>query len=122
MPRRARAIKKRATPDAKYQSVDLAKFIHKIMLDGKKSTAERIVYSALDMAERELKKNPLDIFEQVVRNLTSLREQVHKLGCRHESPFMILSFLCLSAIPKLKITDIGLIDVSRFRVVPLFTQ
>ena len=61
-------------------------------------------------------------FEQVVENLTSLREQVHKLGCRNESPFMILSFLCLSAIPKLKITDIGLIDVSRFRVVPLFTQ
>ncbi len=74
MPRRSRAIKKRVTPDAKFQSVDLTKFIHKVMRDGKKSKAERIVYDALDIAERELKKNPLDIFEQVVRNATPMLE------------------------------------------------
>ena len=74
MPRRARAIKRRTIPDARYQSNDLARFIHKIMLDGKKSKAERIVYDALDIAERELKKNPLDIFEQVVKNATPVLE------------------------------------------------
>ena len=74
MPRRARPVKKRTIPDSKYQSADLAKFIHKIILDGKKSKAERIVYDALDIAERELKKDPLDIFEQVVRNATPVLE------------------------------------------------
>ncbi len=74
MPRRARPTKKRTIPDSRYQSADLAKFIHKVMLDGKKSKAERIVYDALDIAERELKKNPLDIFEQAVRNATPVLE------------------------------------------------
>lgn len=74
MPRRARPTKKRTIPDSRYQSADLAKFIHKVMLDGKKSKAERIVYDALDIAERELKKNQLDIFEQAVRNATPVLE------------------------------------------------
>ena len=45
MPRRAKRVKKRViVPDAKYGSVDVAKFVNKIMLCGKKSTASRIVY------------------------------------------------------------------------------
>ncbi len=70
MPRRSRAVKRTITPDAKYRSQEIAKFIHKVMLDGKKSKAERIVYEALDIVEKELKKNPLDVFEQAVRNAT----------------------------------------------------
>ena len=61
-------------------------------------------------------------YEKVVEELLSLRKKVHGLGCRHKSPFMILSFLCLSAIPKLKVTDLGLIDVSQFKVVPIFAD
>ncbi len=74
MPRRARAIKRKRIPDAKYHSTDLARFINKVMLDGKKSKAETIVYDALGIVERELKKNPLDVFEQALRNVTPALE------------------------------------------------
>jgi small subunit ribosomal protein S7 len=74
MPRRSRATKRIPTPDAKYHSGDLARFIHKVMLDGKKSTAEHIVYGALDIIEKELKKDPLDVFEQAIKNATPLLE------------------------------------------------
>ncbi len=58
-------------------------------------------------------------YEEVVSRLKALRLKVHDMGCKHDSPFMILSFLALSAIPKLKVTDLGLVDVERFEVVPL---
>jgi len=74
MPRRARAAKKRVVLDARYRSPELAKFIHKVMLDGKKAKSERIVYDALEIAERELNKSPLDIFEQVLKNATPVLE------------------------------------------------
>ena len=74
MPRRSRATKRTITPDARYHSTELARFMHKIMLNGKKSTAERIVYGALDIIEKELKKDPLDVFEQALRNATPVLE------------------------------------------------
>ena len=61
-------------------------------------------------------------FEQTARDLAFLKEKVKTLGGTHDSPFMILSFLCLSPIPRLKVTDLGLIDVDRFEVVSLFTD
>ena len=42
-----------------------------------------------------------------------------ELGCAVEDPFMPLSFMCLPVIPKLKVTDLGLVDVEKFAVVPL---
>jgi len=74
MPRRARATKRTLAPDSKYQSADLARFIHKVMLNGKKSKAESIVYDALDIVGKELKKDPLDVFEQAIKNATPLLE------------------------------------------------
>ncbi len=74
MSRRARATKRTQTPDAKYHSTDLAGFINKVMRNGKKSTAERVVYGALDIVEREVKKNPLDVFEQALKNATPVLE------------------------------------------------
>ena len=56
MPRRAKATKRVIAPDYKYQNVDLAKFINKIMVCGKKSKAEHIVYDALDIVEQESKR------------------------------------------------------------------
>jgi adenine deaminase len=46
---------------------------------------------------------------------------VRELGCTFSSPFQMMAFLALSVIPKLKITDRGLIDVGRFEIVPLPT-
>ena len=72
MPRRARATKRVISPDYKYQNVDLARFINKIMICGKKSKAEHIVYDALDIVEQESKKDPIEIFEQALRNVTPI--------------------------------------------------
>jgi adenine deaminase len=57
--------------------------------------------------------------EQVVAELETLHELLRGLGVTVEAPFMTLSFLALSVIPALKITDHGLVDVERFEIVPL---
>ena len=74
MPRRARVVKRVIAPDAKYQSGDLAKFINRIMYSGKKSTAERVVYKTMDLLEAQSHRNPLDTFEQALRNATPVVE------------------------------------------------
>jgi len=74
MPRRARVVKRVIAPDAKFQSGDLAKFINRIMYSGKKSTAERIMYKTMDLLEAQSHRNPLDTFEQALRNATPVVE------------------------------------------------
>jgi adenine deaminase len=56
---------------------------------------------------------------EVVQDLGALHRAAASLGCRLPAPFMTLSFLALPVIPALKLTDRGLVDVSRFEVVPL---
>ena len=58
-------------------------------------------------------------YEVVVERLDALHEALAKMGVGINAPFMTLSFLALSVIPALKITDRGLIDVDRFEIVPL---
>ena len=66
-----RPVKKRiiVEPDTKYSSVLVAKFINKIMEAGKKSIARRIVYSALEIAEKQTKKPALEVFEKAMDNV-----------------------------------------------------
>ena len=59
MPRRAKVTKRQIPPDAKYGSHIVAKFINRVMSDGKKAKAERIVYDALDLVNEQLKTEPL---------------------------------------------------------------
>ncbi len=81
MPRRAKVPKREIRPDAKYQSELLAKFINNIMTGGKKRTAERIVYQAFPLIEEQLKRNPLDVFEQAMKNATpSLQVKSRRVG------------------------------------------
>ncbi len=82
MPRRARAIKRPLIrPDARYQSLMLSRLINKVMLDGKKSTAERIVYRALDILERQGSNSPLTDTEQAIRNSTpQLKVKSRRVG------------------------------------------
>lgn len=61
-------------------------------------------------------------FEETAMDLKEIKKKVKILGGTHKSPFMILSFLCLSPIPKLKVTDLGLIDVDTFKVTSLFVS
>ena len=58
--------------------------------------------------------------EHVSEKLTSLKDAAHKLGTPLDEPFMAMAFLSLPVIPKLKITDKGLVDVERFRIIDLF--
>ena len=74
MPRRARVVRRDVPPDPKFGSRSLAKFINRLMMSGKKSLAERIVYVALDNVERHAHQNPLDIFDQAMRNVTPVLE------------------------------------------------
>jgi len=74
MSRRARAVKREIPPDAKYQNVTIAKLINKVMMRGKKSTAERIIYGALNIMEQRGAKAPVTVLEQAVRNATPLLE------------------------------------------------
>jgi small subunit ribosomal protein S7 len=69
MSRRRRAEKREIEPDPKYKSIVLSKFINKVMLDGKKSTARTIVYEAIEKFAQKIKaENPLEAFEQALEN------------------------------------------------------
>ncbi|MFC1915849.1 30S ribosomal protein S7 [Chloroflexota bacterium] len=74
MPRRARAIKKEVSPDAKYHNVTVATLVNKVMKCGKKRTAENIVYGALQLLEKQASKDPVTALEQAVKNATPLLE------------------------------------------------
>jgi adenine deaminase len=60
--------------------------------------------------------------EEVVRRGEELKRAARSLGCTLPDPFMALSFLALPVIPKLKLTDLGLVDVEEFHIVPLFVD
>lgn len=69
MSRRRRAEKRKIDPDPKFQSHILSKFINKVMYDGKKSVACKIVYEAIDKFAQKIKSdNPLEAFEQALEN------------------------------------------------------
>ncbi|MFV0359747.1 30S ribosomal protein S7 [Tropicimonas sp.] len=69
MSRRHAAEKREVLPDAKYGDVVLTKFMNNLMTDGKKSVAERIVYSALDRVEGKLKRSPIEVFTEALANV-----------------------------------------------------
>ena len=74
MPRRARVVKRDIPPDARHGSRGISRFINKLMLDGKKSLAERIAYAALERAENQVRRPAAEIFDQAMRNVTPVLE------------------------------------------------
>jgi len=74
MSRRNRPVRRPVLPDPLYQSRLVTAFQNKLMRDGKKSTAERIVYQALERVRERTGRDPLDLFEQAVRNATPVVE------------------------------------------------
>src|SRR4051812_17774921 len=69
MSRRRRAVKREIEPDPVFGSTILAKFINKVMINGKKSTARRLVYNALDKFVKKVKsENVVEAFEQALEN------------------------------------------------------
>jgi len=74
MPRRREVSKRRILPDPKFNNQLLARFTNAIMRRGKKSTAEKIVYNALDIIASRTKDDPIKIFEQALENVTPVVE------------------------------------------------
>ena len=69
MSRRHAAEKREVLPDAKFGDIVLTKFMNNLMIDGKKSVAERIVYSALDRVEDKVKRAPVEVFHEALDNI-----------------------------------------------------
>jgi small subunit ribosomal protein S7 len=69
MSRRKKSIKRPILPDARYDSQTVSKFINAIMYQGKKSTAERIFYGAMDIVENKTSQPGVTIFKQALTNL-----------------------------------------------------
>ncbi len=74
MPRRRVVAKREVLPDPKFGNATLAKFMNHVMISGKKSVAERIVYGALDIVEDKLSKNPLEAFDEALENIAPMVE------------------------------------------------
>ena len=72
--RRRRAPKRTINPDPLYKDLVIAKMINMIMVQGKKSTAEKIVYGALEVIAKKTGKEPLEVFKQAVDNVRPLLE------------------------------------------------
>jgi small subunit ribosomal protein S7 len=69
MSRRSKPAKRPVLADGKYNSIAITMFVNRMMLRGKKSTAVRIMYDALDIVEQRAKKHPMEVFEQAMRNV-----------------------------------------------------
>jgi small subunit ribosomal protein S7 len=69
MPRRREVSERVVIPDSKYKNVLVAKFVNTVMQDGKKSTAEQIIYKAFDIIEKRTKEEPLSVFEKAIENV-----------------------------------------------------
>lgn len=69
MSRRNRAPKRITPPDKKYNNTHISMVINRMMIGGKKSTAQRIMYTALDLIEERAKKDPVEVFETALRNV-----------------------------------------------------
>jgi small subunit ribosomal protein S7 len=74
MPRRREVPVRKVIADPNYNSELVARFINKLMRDGKKSTAQRILYGAFDIIEEKTKQQPMKMFEQAVDNIKPMIE------------------------------------------------
>ena len=74
MPRKGNVPKREVLPDPVYGSVVVAKLINSIMLDGKKGTAQQIVYSAFDMIEKQTGEEPMEVFTKAMNNIMPVLE------------------------------------------------
>ncbi len=89
--RKKRIYKKFHTPDAVHDRVDLARFINYVMKDGKKSTAEKLVYAAFDQVKEITKQEPIAVFEKALENASPLLEVKSKRvgGANYQVPMEV---------------------------------
>lgn len=77
--------------DSKYNDINIAKFINYVMLDGKKTTAEKIVYGAFDIIKEKAKQDPRHIFNKAIKKVSPLVEVRGKRvgGANYQVPFQV---------------------------------
>ena len=81
MSRRRAAEKRIVIPDHKFKDVVLTKFMNRIMIDGKKSASEKIVYGAFDILSKKTDKSPIDFFHEALNNVKpSLEVRSRRVG------------------------------------------
>jgi small subunit ribosomal protein S7 len=74
MPRRYQPPKRKVDPDPKYNNVQVAMFINRLMKDGKKSTARRVMYEAMEKIQERTGRDPVEVFEQALQNVAPMVE------------------------------------------------
>ena len=93
MPRKVtKSLQRKINPDRKYNSVLVQRLINKSMLDGKKLTAEKAVYSALETAAKKVEsENPLEVFEKALKNISPSFEVKSRRvgGANYQIPFPV---------------------------------
>lgn len=81
MARGKQTIRRRINPDRKYGNVMLGRLINKVMLNGKKTVAERIVYTALESAGQKLNKTPIEVLDTAIANISpSVQLKARRMG------------------------------------------
>ena len=81
MSRRRAAEKRNVIPDHKFKDIVLTKFMNRIMIDGKKSASEKIVYGAFDILSKKTDKSPIDFFHDALNNVKpSLEVRSRRVG------------------------------------------
>ena len=93
MPRRAAAVRREVQPDAVYNNRLVTQLINKILLDGKKSTAEGIVYGAFELVQAKTGEDPLAIFKKAMDNVRPTLEVKPKRvgGATYQVPMEVNS-------------------------------
>ncbi len=89
---RGKAVSKRViSPDPKFQRVDIAKLINKIMRRGKKTIAQKIVYSAFEYISNKTKQDPIEIYDTAMRNVAPNLEVKGKRigGANYQVPMVV---------------------------------
>lgn len=81
MPRKGHVAKRDVLPDPIYNSKLVTRLINKIMIDGKRGTAQKILYNAFDIVEVKTGKNPMEVFEEALENIMpNLELKVRRVG------------------------------------------
>jgi len=86
--RKRKATKRPVEPDIKYDNASIGRFINYLMEDGKKTVAQKVVYDALDIAAKKIKKEPIEIFTTAIENASPVYEVVSRRvgGANYQVP------------------------------------
>ena len=86
-----KAPKRSIAPDPKFQRIDIAKLINYVMSDGKKTTAQRVVYNAFEYISKKTKLDPLEVYDNAIRNVSPSLEVKGKRigGANYQVPIVV---------------------------------